>query len=887
MVRYVFVVSGLLFLVSLVSASDEVDRKFPAFDFRRASEVRRWQERHDLAPPQAGDDGMLLQITGDDPYLVGPRVDFPQQVPLTVSLRVFSDEPGSWQLFFFDRHANETQSVRMAGRAGEWIELKAALPELGPGTRLRIDPPGRKGKGIVAEMRFRRRLTVDPPAWPQPQPTGETVASLVSGDLELRHAAQWGDFSLLVDGQPMAAGHNRSSIGYWHDGKVQWLNIAGISRVEWKAEDKRLRVALRFDDPHGGMWQGLQEFSVEQNAAIEVETTFQVSQDREVIWLPSLLLLPGLHTYGLKKQQALFAGLEYLEDEPSSSNADLEGPAALRRVPNALKITFPLMAVSHRDRYVGLEWKMAAHAAAIFDSPDRTLHCESHLMGLISPGSDGQNRIDGEPFPSEPMMLKADQPLRTRCAILGGRGASMVPAVQQYVARNGLPELPPVGPLHDYVRLAAAGWIDSPLAKEGLFRHAVAGEMFGYQPAADAAWMMQRLAGLTEDTHLAERLESAAKVAIEKVPPRDWYHAAVGHIRVPLAPLLHGQVLESVDQAAGTARSLLLQFEVDGSIRYRAPDQGLDFGRTQPSREASGLAADAVAKGLAAAVYAGDHKLIGAYLERLRQLDKFADGVPRGAQTWEVPLHTPDILAAAHMVRAYLLGYELTGEATFLASARYWAWTGVPFVYLRSVESGPVGAYATIPVFGATHWTSVVWIGLPVQWCGLVYADALHQLAAHDPQGPWLRLARGIAASGIQQCYPLDHPHRGLLPDSYDLSVQTRNPADINPGTLELPALRLFEQRPEYTFRALRNTGLLIHAPGSLRVDRSDAKGATFQFTPWRTAVNYVLIHGVRPGMRLRINGKATELVEPHAYRAASSTLVLRLDEETVVELEP
>jgi hypothetical protein len=116
--------------------------------------------------------------------------------------------------------------------------------------------------------------------------------------------------------------------------------------------------------------------------------------------------------------------------------------------------------------------------------------------------------------------------------------------------------------------------------------------------------------------------------------------------------------------------------------------------------------------------------------------------------------------------------------------------------------------------------------------------------------------------------------------------VQTRNPADINPGTLELPALRLFEQRPEYTFRALRNAGLLVHAPGALRIDRSDANGATIQFTPWRAAVNYVLIHGVKSGLQLRLNGKATELAEPHEYRASAGTLVLRLEEQTIVELK-
>jgi len=93
--------------------------------------------------------------------------------------------------------------------------------------------------------------------------------------------------------------------------------------------------------------------------------------------------------------------------------------------------------------------------------------------------------------------------------------------------------------------------------------------------------------------------------------------------------------------------------------------------------------------------------------------------VPRGAQTWEVPLHTPDILASAHLVRCYLYAYQLTGDADLLEQARYWAWTGVPFVYLEQPVPGDVGLYATIPVFGATQWVAS-WLGKPVQWCGLV-----------------------------------------------------------------------------------------------------------------------------------------------------------------------
>ena len=38
--------------------------------------------------------------------------------------------------------------------------------------------------------------------------------------------------------------------------------------------------------------------------------------------------------------------------------------------------------------------------------------------------------------------------------------------------------------------------------------------------------------------------------------------------------------------------------------------------------------------------------------------------------------------------------------------------------------------------------TAPLWIGLPVQWCGLVYGDAIRGFARHDPSGPWIELAK-------------------------------------------------------------------------------------------------------------------------------------------------
>ena len=64
------------------------------------------------------------------------------------------------------------------------------------------------------------------------------------------------------------------------------------------------------------------------------------------------------------------------------------------------------------------------------------------------------------------------------------------------------------------------------------------GGSFGAQPAADAAWMMEQLATLTTDARLAERLETAASGAAAEVPVEQRLHAAVGHVRYPVAPLV-------------------------------------------------------------------------------------------------------------------------------------------------------------------------------------------------------------------------------------------------------------------------------------------------------------------------------------------------------------
>ena len=143
---------------------------------------------------------------------------------------------------------------------------------------------------------------------------------------------------------------------------------------------------------------------------------------------------------------------------------------------------------------------------------------------------------------------------------------------------------------------------------------------------------------------------------------------------------------------------------------------------------------------------------------------------------------------------AYTRGYQLTGNAEHLREARRWALSGIPFTYLWGRY--PIMAYATPPVYGATAWIAPNWMGLPVQWVGGVYAYGLALLAPHDKTLDWNHLARGILISAQQQQYP-DGPYAGLLPDSFNLAAQRRQPADINPCAL-VSLQRLLDGQPEF-----------------------------------------------------------------------------------------
>ena len=841
-------------------------------------------------------EGLIVKSTGEDPWIEGPAVDLPGDKMVRVKIRMKSTADPHAELFYGKAFV-AGRSIRFTVRNdGQWNDYSLIIKEnLGPGTRFRLDPCTGEGEVIVAFIKLETLSgTVSPPLRKPVRPYKDKMppVSVKSGSLEFH--GTYGNSILTVNGVEMAVEYNAGLIGVLFDDEAEWLNLVKARTDTLSSGNIAFATKGTIEDSRGGHWQ-IQKWvrPGKQQGTLSVEAEVKVNKDRDVLHIPWLTLFPGLGTFGERKYQGLFAGVEYLCDEPSSSDADIDKPNHIRRIPDPVKITFPLMAISNNDNYIGVIWEPSDKVAATFDSPDRIYNSGAHLMALSAPAV-GDLRFENELFAHSPFRLEANSPLKVSMIIIGGRGKSVVPAVKQYVDIKGLPDLPEFdGGLEAAVDLLAHGWMDSEINHDGLFRHAVWGDSFGPTVAADAAMFIDWLTTHTGDDELRARLNNAETQALSRIPSTQPFSSAVSHIRLPSPPFLFGRTYEYVQQRHNEAMRMLGGFDEKGIKLYRP--SGTDYSRTHFAKHANGFAGRDVARILESATLSADTELINKALALLdKQTALYVDTVPRGAQTWEVPLHTPDILASAHMIKAYTLGYIITSEQKYLDQARYWAWTGVPFVYLYSPTPGKVGPYATIPVLGATNWKAPLWIGLPVQWCGLVYGSALHLLSEYDPKSSWQKIAKGITVAGLQMCWPVtDKERQGLLPDSFDLRQQMGAGPAINPGTVQAHVPELYEQGKLYDIKKLRDRGWFIHAPCTISDIREGKSEVAFTLDGWSDKQYFVLVSGIEKEPReVDVREIYQEPGRAGAFKSAvkefhgeHNCLVITLDRKTQIRI--
>ncbi|MBI4605310.1 MAG: hypothetical protein HY721_25380, partial [Planctomycetes bacterium] len=488
---------------------------------------------------------------------------------------------------------------------------------------------------------------------------------------------------------------------------------------------------------------------------------------------------------------AVFPGLEWLAPgEASSSELDLHGPESVRRVPHPFKVAVPAPSVTTSGLQTALLWDPLREwlpgkrlPSAVFDVPNRIEDRESHLLGLFAPSvpdAVGENTL----LAFAPAALAAGATISLECRLLAAASDDPAFAVKRWHALHDPQPSPRPRSDIDSLRLSLDGFGESlwdPAAKG--WSHAL---QFN-DPRPFPCMIACILHGLALDpanpkaAALAAQAQEALAAALADFGPGGLISNAGCHLLDWELPFLAGHLDEGIVQLSAGLASLRSRQGADGAWPFNGdPSLGT------PGSVELGTCAHNAWVLLKGARISGDAAAAAAGTKALERMTAFE--VPRAAQTWEIPVHTPDILAAAHACLANVEGYRFAADARWLDEAVRRAEEGLPFLYAWGAPGIEVMPFASISVFGATFYTGS-WIGRPVQWCGLVHAHALLELAAElealgDPRAASFRdVALGVERSALHQQYPSGRS-RGLLPDSWVLTADVPSPADINPSSI-------------------------------------------------------------------------------------------------------
>jgi hypothetical protein len=340
---------------------------------------------------------------------------------------------------------------------------------------------------------------------------------------------------------------------------------------------------------------------------------------------------------------------------------------------------------------------------------------------------------------------------------------------------------------------------------------------------------------------------------------------------------------------AGQVASLILAQGPDGAWRFDADQvpaeifKGMDYHQIGPDNAAEvGTCAHNAYEVLRFARMTGDARSREAGLKALKFMQQFT--VPRAAQVWEVPVHTPDILAAADAVDAYLEGYWLTGDTHWLEEAVKWGWRGLPFVYLWNTEDLPFMRYASIPVFGAS-WHQWSWFGRPVQWNGLRYARAALKLATVDRSLDWRRLAEGLMVSCMYQ-QATEGENKALWPDSIGAISADKSPWVFAPYQINEIAYQLQGRHAEPATTHVSAAGgtFGISAMANVTSAKVGERGLTVGLEYPAGDTSYVTVAGIAAPERVAVNGAAAKAADgggeegpAYRYDAARALLTVRV----------
>lgn len=536
-------------------------------------------------------------------------------------------------------------------------------------------------------------------------------------------------------------------------------------------------------DVDGVNWKLQVELSLaEDTKRVKTTSRLYVDKERELLAFRGPEIFAGHKSSREKKTAALFPGLEFLEgDEPSSNTRDAAPPLNNKLVPHPYKITIPVMAVEVQKSVVGIAWNPlqtwdadAQNVSAVFASPNWYHDERNHLMALFLPTIPdwvAENTL----IAKTAYQLTPEREITLECEIIADGNATILEAITHWKEAFGAPKpLEPPRSDEEELLLSRHGFMHTVWDSENRqSRHCVDWVSQNEPGFATLLWYDYLV---TKSEEVKERVSEIAEKTIADVGAEGLAARGSCHILSGEFPFYYGHI----DAAIGYYES-----EVQPIIEAQSENGSWGF---QPSSEKTqilgktddvvlGTCAANALKLLKHARITGNKASLEAGKKALSYMDRFS--VPRGAQAWECPLYEPDILAAAHAIGAYVEAHEIFGNKTYLKRAEYWAETGDPFLYHWYLPDRPGMQFASIPVFGTTFYTHS-WLGVPVQWNGLVYAYYLQRLNQYAQEDKYRQVAEGITVSAMYQQWE-DGELKGTYPDGfYGFCTEGKGP-HINP----------------------------------------------------------------------------------------------------------